>query len=241
MTLRILFCWSISGDVKREILGVNNTLDKVEILRDELLTVVHDEDSPDIELDVVLALLVLKQVKRSSLGDEEKSSELELTLHREMFDSQMLLPVIGQRFVELSILISRDVIRRPGPDWLGLVQLLIFCILLLDGLLFLLVFVFLVGILILSDILDLWFIFLGLLSFLLLILSLIITDLLFSLLLDQESDGVANELGVLLDNLLDLLLLEVLSLILLHVQDNLGSSAHGFPVAWLDGEGTSSR
>merc|ERR1711976_215313 len=241
MTLRILFCWSISGDVKREILGVNNTLDKVEILWDKLLTVVHDEHSSDIELDVVLALLVLKQVKRSSLGDEKKSSELKLTLNREVFDSKVLLPVIGQRFVELSILISRDVIRRPGPDWLGLVQLFILRVLLLDGLLFLLIFVFLVGILILSDILNLWFILLSLLSFLLLILSLIITDLLFSLLLDQESDGVTNELRVLLDNLLDLLLLEVLCLILLHVQDNLGSSAHGFTIGWRDGEGTSSR
>merc|ERR1712223_489189 len=70
-----------SGDVEWKVLRVDHALDEVEVLGDELLTVVHDEDSPHVELDVVLALLVLKQVKGSSLGDEEESSELELTLN----------------------------------------------------------------------------------------------------------------------------------------------------------------
>merc|ERR1711963_1194524 len=48
-----------SGDVERQILRVDDTLDKVEVLRNELLAVVHDEDPPDVELDVVLSLLVL--------------------------------------------------------------------------------------------------------------------------------------------------------------------------------------
>merc|ERR1719470_10451 len=84
----------LSGDVKGEILRVNDTLDKVEVLRDEILAVVHDEDPPHVQLDVVLTLLVLEQVEGSSLGDEEESAELKLTLHGEVLDSQVLLPVV---------------------------------------------------------------------------------------------------------------------------------------------------
>merc|ERR1719323_719083 len=174
----------LSGNVERKILGVNNTLDKVEIFWDEFFTVVHDEDSSDVQLDVVLALLVLKEIKRSSLGDEEQSSELKLTFNREMLHGKMLFPVIGQRFVEFSVFFTGNIIGSSGPDGFGLVQLLIFCILLLDGLLFLLVFIIfiLVSFIIGANILDLWFIvLLFLLSFLLLIFSLIVTDLLISL------------------------------------------------------------
>merc|ERR1719336_2362899 len=99
-----------------------------------------------------------------------------------MLDSQMLLPVVGERLVELSVLFAGDVVRSSGPDWLGLVQLLILGVLLLDCLL-LLVLTLLIFLFILPD-----------------ILSLVIADLLAPLLLDQQPDGVANKLGVLLDD-----------------------------------------
>merc|ERR1719474_1798041 len=190
-----------SGDIERKILRINNTLDKVEVLWDELLAVVHDEDSSNVQFDVVLALLVLEEIEGSPLGDEKKSSELQLTLDRKMFHSQMLLPIIGQRFIKFSVLLAGNVIRSSGPNWFGLVQLFILGVLLLDFLLFLLVFVIFVSLIIAAHILNLWFIFLlFLLSFLLLFISLIVADFLLALLLDQESDGVTNELGVLLDD-----------------------------------------
>ncbi len=43
----------------------------------------------------------------------------------------------------------------------------------------------------------------------------------------KQGDGVANELGVLLDNFLNPLLLNVLRLVLLQVQDDLCSAANG--------------
>jgi hypothetical protein len=52
-----------TGDVKREILGVNDTLDEVEVFGNDVLTVVHDEDSTNVKLDVV-ALLGLEEVER---------------------------------------------------------------------------------------------------------------------------------------------------------------------------------
>merc|ERR1719474_1474662 len=114
-----------SGDIKGKILRINNTLDKVEVLWDELLAVVHDEDSSNVQFDVVLALLVLEEIEGSPLGDEKKSSELQLTLDREMFHSQMLFPIIGQRFIKFSVLLAGNVIRSSGPNWFGLVQLFI--------------------------------------------------------------------------------------------------------------------
>jgi hypothetical protein len=47
----------LSRDVEGEILRVDDTLDEVEVLGDEVLAVVHDEDTADVELDVVALLL----------------------------------------------------------------------------------------------------------------------------------------------------------------------------------------
>lgn len=54
----------LTRDVEREILRVDDTLDKVEVLGDEVLAVVHDEDATDVELDVVALLLGLEEIER---------------------------------------------------------------------------------------------------------------------------------------------------------------------------------
>lgn len=54
----------------------------------------------------------------------------------------MILPIVGQTLVEFTIFLICDVIRVPGPDGLGLVQLLLIDVLLLDLLFLLLVLVF---------------------------------------------------------------------------------------------------
>ena len=54
----------LTGDVEGKVLAVNNALDKAQVLRDEVITVVHDEHTSHIQLDVVLLLLGVKQVKR---------------------------------------------------------------------------------------------------------------------------------------------------------------------------------
>jgi hypothetical protein len=53
----------LTRDVQGEILRVDDALDKVEIFGDQILTVVHDEDAADIELDVVALLLGLEEVE----------------------------------------------------------------------------------------------------------------------------------------------------------------------------------
>ena len=56
----------LTRDVEREILRVDDTLDKVEVLGDQVLAVVHDEDTADVELDVVALLLGLKEIEGST-------------------------------------------------------------------------------------------------------------------------------------------------------------------------------
>lgn len=45
----------------------------------------------------------------------------------------------------------------------------------------------------------------------------------------EEGDGISNELRVLLDHLLDPFFLNILRLVLLHVQNHLSSTQHGLP------------
>ena len=84
------------------------------------------------------------------LGDEENSLELKLTLNGEVLDSKVVLPVVRQALVEVGVLLLGDVLRVARPDGLGLVELLVLNLLLLDllGLLVLLL-------LLIVDLLDL--------------------------------------------------------------------------------------
>ena len=58
---------SLTRDVEREILGVNNTLDEVEVFGNDVLAVVHDKDATDVEFDIVTLLFGLEEVERSTI------------------------------------------------------------------------------------------------------------------------------------------------------------------------------
>lgn len=75
-----------------------------------------------------LALLGLEKVKGSTLGNEEDGTELKLTLNREVLDRKVVFPVVGERLVECTVLLGRDVVGISGPDGLLLVELLRRCV-----------------------------------------------------------------------------------------------------------------
>jgi hypothetical protein len=54
---------SLTGDVKGKIFRVDDTLDEVEVLRDEVFAIVHDEDAANVEFDVVALFLTLEEIK----------------------------------------------------------------------------------------------------------------------------------------------------------------------------------
>jgi hypothetical protein len=240
----------LSRDVKGKILRVDDSLDEVEVLGDQVLTVVHDENTTNVELDVVPLLLGLEKVEgspdnvneqlaqdfqllliivcNSPLGDIQQSLELQLSLDAEVLDGKVVLPVVAQALVESSVLLGGNILGVPGPKRLGLVQLLVLDLGLLDLL-------GLLGLLLVIDLLDL-----GALVSVVLDLLRLILDFFLNLLGNNQLDGVRDELGVLLDDLLDLLLLEVVELVLLQEQLHLGSSAQRLSLGIRgDGESTS--
>ncbi len=147
--------------------------------------------------------------------------------------ARVVLPVVGERLVEGSVLLLGDVLGVASPDGLLLVELLLLDLSLLDllglGLLLLLLLLVIdlldLGLLVVIDLLDL--------------LGVLIGDLLLGLLLDVKVDGVRDELGVLLDDLLDLALVEVVGLLILQVEDDLGAAGDLLAVGVRDdSEGT---
>merc|ERR1712049_33136 len=102
----------------------------------------------------------------------------------------MILPVIGERFVELAIIFLCDVVWVTGPQGLCFVEFFIFLVLLLNLLFLLLVF------------LVIFVIF----FFFLLCFLLIIRHFLVPLFLTDKFDWVANELTVFLHYIFDALL-----------------------------------
>merc|ERR1719204_883640 len=227
-----------SGDVEREIFGVDDALDEAEVFGDELLAVVHDEDAADVQLDVVLLLLVLEQVEGGAFGDEQEGLELELTLDGKVFDRKMVFPVVRQALVKVTIFLLGNVVGVSGPDWLRLVQLLVFDVFGLDFLGFLLR-VFLLVVVVL-DLFDLGLFLLALFLLFLLFFRLLVLHFLLLLLRHGQLDRIADELRVLLHHLLDLFLLDVFRHVLFEMEDDDSSPTE---TLWffdgLDGEGTS--
>ena len=109
----------------------------------------------------------------------------------------MFLPIIGQRFVEGNVLVFGDVVRLSHPDGLGFVEGLVLMSDLLD----------LFGLLLLGFVLfnlRLFIIFFLFFFILLLLFFFIIgvSDFLIGGLFNHEIDGETNELRVLLDEIL---------------------------------------
>jgi hypothetical protein len=64
-----------TGDIERKILRVNDTLHKVEVLGNEILAVIHNEDTADIELDVVALLLGFEEIERSTKSQMSEEAQ----------------------------------------------------------------------------------------------------------------------------------------------------------------------
>ena len=120
-------------NVKRQIFGIDNTLHEIEVLWDKLFAVFHDEHTSHIQLDVILDLSVLEQIKGSSLRHKQKGAELELSFNREVLYGEMLLPIVGKGLVELTVLILGYIARVTGPDRFCFVELLDILVLFFDS------------------------------------------------------------------------------------------------------------
>jgi hypothetical protein len=109
-----------------------------------------------------------------------------LTLHREVLDCCVFLPVIGDGLVKGNIFVLCDLVRFAHPNGLGVVEMLPLVADLLDflGLLFFLGLIFI-------DFLNLWLVRFALF---LIIVVFVVSDFLFIGLFSVELDGESNEL-----------------------------------------------
>ena len=64
--------------------NMSNYLDEVEVFWDQFLAIVHDENTSDIQFDIVLLFLVFKQIEGRPLGDKQKCTEFELSFNAEI-------------------------------------------------------------------------------------------------------------------------------------------------------------
>merc|ERR1719446_1456943 len=155
----------------------------------------------NIQLNVARVLLLgLEKVKWCTLWHKEDGGELKLTLHREMLDRKVLLPVVGKRLVESAILLLGDLLRLASPDGFLLVHEVPLVGHLLHRL-FLLLFLFL-------DLLNLGLV--AILLLLLVFLVIVVIDFLVDSLLGPERDRIVDELRVLLHKIFQTTLLNVL-------------------------------
>lgn len=69
-------------------------------LWDEILAVIHDEDTAHIELDLVRLLLRLEHIEWCTLWYIQQGLELKLTLNGEVLHSEVILPIVRERLVE---------------------------------------------------------------------------------------------------------------------------------------------
>ena len=237
-----------SRDVERKVLGVDDTLDKVEILGNNVFAIVHDKNTADVKFDVIALLLRLEEVEGSAFGNEDNSFKFELTFDREVLDRKVVLPVVRKTLVEGPIFLIGDVGRIASPDGFRFVELLVRNLLLLN----LLGLLGLFRVVVVVDFLDLGLlsvVILSLLRFFLIILNFLKQKYQYQVSVEKKQarllnllghgklNGVRNEFRVLLHDLLNFFLLEILKLILLQVEaDFSAATKRGIGVIGGDGE-----
>merc|ERR1712238_405164 len=213
----------LATDVQWQVLRVHHALDEIEPPGHQFVAIVHDEHATHVQLDVVVLLLALEEVERSPAWHKQQSSELQLSLHAEMFHRQVVLPIIGQALVERRVLLIRHVFRLAHPQGLVLVQLLP-----LVGYLLHLLRLLLFGLLLflLIDLFDLGLVAILLFILLLLLLVLRVGHLLLLGLLNVQLNWETDELGVLLHQILHAAPLQKLRLVFLQIANDLRATLH---------------
>ena len=75
---------------------------------------------------VLLLISPLKHIKGSTLGTEQNSLELELSLDGKVLDGGVLLPIVGDGFVKGGVFVLGDVVGLAHPEGLHVVEVLPF-------------------------------------------------------------------------------------------------------------------
>ena len=112
-----------AADVEGEIFAVDDAADEAQILRQQLLGVVHDEDALDVELDADL-VLGLVEIERSFGGDVEERGVFEAAFGLGVEPEERILRVAGDGLVELFVVVVGELAFGTAPESAGGVDLL---------------------------------------------------------------------------------------------------------------------
>mmetsp|Transcript_24199 Transcript_24199/g.66542 ORF Transcript_24199/g.66542 Transcript_24199/m.66542 type:complete len:486 (+) Transcript_24199:1301-2758(+) len=210
----------LPGDVQRQVVGIHDAPDEVQIAGQEVLELLGHQDAANEELDLrLLRPIVVHHVEGRLFGQEKDGLELDLALRVEVRVGQRVKVVLGDAFVELGVLLLRDILLRAQPNGLLRVHLLPLIHSLLLGRLLLLL-LLLVVVLCLDVILLLL-----VLVLLLVIILVLLLGLCLHLLLHLHVDGKLDELRILLSCLLELVFGEVVVCVLLKMQRHTRAAA----------------
>ncbi len=111
----------LARDVELEVRRVDDAADEAEILRQQVLALLHDLDALDVELQPRLRGDVIEVVRRGR-RDEEQGLVLDPPLGLVLDRLQRLGPVVGDVLVELLVLVLGDLGGGPRPDRLHRVE-----------------------------------------------------------------------------------------------------------------------
>ena len=231
----------LTGDIQRQVVGVDYTFDEVQIARHKILELLGDEHTAHVKLQGgALSVVVLEEIKGGSGGHVKDGLKVNLSFGSEVCVCKWLSWILRDCLVEVHILLLSDIILASGPDRFNVVDDLPIPNLLGDRLHFRLLlllirvlFAVISDLHVVIDFLHFDYILLNDLIAIIIVLGDLNGALLWSvnwhlhlLVTAQiESDGVVNEFGVLLDEVLDLLLLDEFDCIVLEVKSHAGSSA----------------
>merc|ERR1719326_369202 len=108
----------LAVDVQRQVVRVNNTLNPHQVARQEMVELVRDKHTADVELDVALPALSVAHVHvmGCALRNVQDRAELDVAFRIEVGVRERLKDVLANRLVERLVLLLRNVILGPKPD-----------------------------------------------------------------------------------------------------------------------------
>ncbi len=116
----------LTGDVQRQIIGVNQATHKTQIVRHKLLSVIHDKDALYVEFQAMF-LIAVPHIKWRTRRNVEQAGIFLLTFHPIVAPGDRIAVIVGDMLVELVVLFVADLRFVAGPQRLGFVNLLPVC------------------------------------------------------------------------------------------------------------------
>lgn len=111
----------LARNVQRQIVRIYQTTDKAQVVRHELLGIVHDEDTLDVQFQTMLVIAV-PHIPRRLRRDIQQAGVLLLTFHTVVARGQRVSEVVGDVLVEFVVLVVFDFRLVTGPQRLRLVD-----------------------------------------------------------------------------------------------------------------------